>query len=87
MGGEGLSYTGQLAGKRASEYQGQTRTQLQFIQKKDDGSLGFLEIKVPDGMDPARFRVGEKITVPVEYKLVRDKIYWAVAKEAPKAGA
>jgi hypothetical protein len=83
---DGLTYTGQLAGLRVSEYQGQKRTQLQFVEKKPDGSLGFLEIKVPEGMDASKYRAGEKITVPVEYKLVRDKIYWAVAKESSVAG-
>ena len=81
-----LTYTGPLAGKRVSSYQGKDKTQLQFMEKKEDGSLGFLEIKVPEGMDPTQFTVGQKVTVPVEYKLVRDKIYWQVAKESPATG-
>lgn len=81
-----LRYTGQLAGLRVSEYQGQKRTQLQFVESKPDGSLGFLEIKVPEGMDTSKFKSGETVTVPVEYKLVRDKIYWAVVKESSVAG-
>lgn len=78
-----LTYTGQLQGKRVSTYEGKQRTQLQFIEKKPDGSLGFLEVRVPDGVNADRFTVGENITVPVEYKLVRDKVYWAMTNNTP----
>lgn len=82
-----LTYSGQLAGKRVSTYEGKQRCQLQFMEQKGDGSVGFMEIRVPDEMSPDQFKVGQNISIPVEYKLVRDKVYWAISKEAHNTGA
>lgn len=81
-----LAFTGQLAGKRVSKYEGKERTYLQFMEPKSDGSVGFLEFRCDEGVDVNRFTPGQKYTVPVEYKLVRDKLYWNVLKETSSIG-
>jgi hypothetical protein len=81
-----LTYTGQLAGKRVSTYKEETKVYLQFMQPKADGSIGFMEFRCEDGVDPNRYRVGEKCTVPVEFKHVKDKLYWNVVKETAGIG-
>lgn len=83
----GLTYTGQLQAKRVSTYQGKERTYLQFLNTKADGSIELMEFRCEDGVDVSRYAAGQKVTVPVEFKHIKDKLYWNVIKESSGIGA
>ena len=81
-----LTLTGQLTGKRVSKYEGNERTYLQILDMKPDGSASLYELRCEEGVDASRYRQGEKVTVPVEFKQVKDKLYWNVLKETSSIG-
>lgn len=74
-----FQFVGTLAGKKTGEYQGKRRCHLQFIEKKPDGSIGFVEIKLPDNADHSAYEPNKQYTLPVEYSVVQGDIYWRVA--------
>lgn len=77
-----LFFKGKLDGKRISTYQGKERCQLQFVQDRGDGSLSFLEIKVPDGVNHTQYQQGKLVEFPVEYSVVEGEVYFRIAKQA-----
>lgn len=77
-----LYYRGTLDAKRASTYQGKTRVQLQFIERRDDGAISLMEIKVPDDMDHSAYQEGKNVDVPVDVSVVDNQAYFRVSKSA-----
>ena len=74
-----LQFVGTLAGKKLGEYQGKKRCHLQFVENKSDGSIGFIEIKMPDNSDHSQYQAGKQYTLPVEYSVVNGDVYFRVA--------
>jgi len=77
-----LIYEGKLDGVRVREYQGDVTHYLQFVEQNGDGSLGFLEIKVPSDVNVTQFEKGKLVRVPVELSAMDGKIYYRVSKHS-----
>lgn len=73
-----LVYKGKVDGLKKREYQGRTRAHLQFVMTNEGGELTFLEIRIPDSMNPDTFRVGANIEVPVTYSVVQGEVYFKI---------
>lgn len=74
-----LLYRGKVEGIKKREYQGKARAHLQFIMANGEGELSFLEIRVPDGFDVSRFKIGSEVEFPVTYSLVNGEIYFKIS--------
>lgn len=74
-----FTFKGQLVGKKTGEYQGKKRCHLQFMESKADGSVTFVEIKMPDNAEHSQYQQGKTYEVPVEYAIVQGDIYWKVS--------
>lgn len=80
-----LFYRGKIEGIKKREYQGKTRAHLQFVAANEEGELTFLEIRIPDGMDVNRFKLGSDIEVPLQYSLVQGELYFKINDKDPTA--
>lgn len=77
-----LFYKGKIDGIKKREYQGRARAHLQFVITNDVGELAFMEIKVPDSIDPNRFRIGAQCEIPVTYSVVQGEVYFKIPETA-----
>ena len=74
-----LTFKGKLDGKKLGTWDGKETCKLQFMQRKEDGSLALLEIKVPENLPHAQFKKGEEVEFPVEISAMDSKVYYRVA--------
>lgn len=72
-----LYYKGKVDGIKKREYQGRTRTHLQFVMTDETGELAFLEVRVPDAIQN-NFTVGQNIEVPVTYSVMNGEVFFKV---------
>lgn len=77
-----LVYKGKIDGIKKREYQGRSRAHLQFVMTNEVGELAFLEIKVPDNMNPDRFKIGAQVEIPVSYSVVQGEVYFKIDEKA-----
>lgn len=77
-----LFYKGKIDGIKKREYQGRTRAHLQFVITNEAGELAFMEIKVPDTINPDRFRIGAQCEIPVSYSVVQGEVYFKIPETA-----
>lgn len=77
-----LMYNGKIEGMKRSTYDGVERLSLQFIERKDDGSLEPIQIKVPLDVPHSELKTGATVTVPVLLASMDNRIYYRIDADA-----
>lgn len=84
-------YRGEITGIRTGEYDKKKYAVLQFVEKVDDSSVRFVEVNLPDDTDPALYRIGQSVDLPVRISAKDKKIYFRAigpsATPGPRAAA
>lgn len=69
-------FRGEITGIRTGEYDRKKYAVLQFLEKVDDGSVRFVEVNLPDDTDPAIYKVGQQVDLPIRVSAKDKKIYF-----------
>lgn len=79
-----LIYSGKIEGMKRSSYDGVERLALQFIERKPDGSLDPIQIKVPLEVPHSELKPGAMVHLPVLLASMDNRIYYRIDAEAYK---
>jgi hypothetical protein len=71
-----ILYRGEVTGIRTGEYDNKKYAVLQFVEKAEDGSVKFIEVNLPDGTDPATYKNGQAVELPIRISAKDKKIYY-----------
>lgn len=71
-------FRGEITGIRTGEFDNKKYAVLQFLEKVDDGSVRFVEVNLPDGTDPAIYKAGQTVDLPIRVSAKDKKIYYRV---------
>ena len=80
-----LIYTGKIEGMKRSSFDGLERLALQFIERKADGSLDSIQIKVPLDVPQTELKPGVTVQLPVLLASMDNRIYYRVDADAYRA--
>ena len=69
-------YRGEVTGIRTGEYGNKKYAVLQCLEKVEDGSVKFIEVNLPDGTDPAAYKGGQSVELPIRISAKDKKIYY-----------
>ncbi|MGD9766609.1 MAG: hypothetical protein AB7U62_03115 [Pseudolabrys sp.] len=78
-------FRGEVTGVRTGEYDRKRYVVLQFMEKAEDNSVKFLEVNMPDDADPAHYRVGQAIELPIRISAKDKKIYYRALSSGTQA--
>lgn len=73
-----LVYNGKIEGMKRSSYDGVERLALQFIERKPDGSLDPIQIKVPLDVPQTELKPGATVSLPVLLSSMDNRIYYRI---------
>lgn len=77
-----LMYNGKIEGMKRSSFDGVERLALQFIERKADGSLDPIQIKVPMDVPHTELKPGAMVTVPILLSSMDNRIYYRIDADA-----
>lgn len=77
-----LIFNGKIEGIRRSTYDGVERTSLQFIERKADGSLDPIQIKVPPEVPHHDLKPNSTVSLPVLLACMDNRIYFRIDADA-----
>jgi hypothetical protein len=88
-----ILFRGVIAGVRKGEFQNKKYLVLQFSEDTAEDAIAHTEVNMPDGTDPAAFKKGQSVELPLRISAKDKKIYYRAldtgtpAPTAPRAAA